>query len=440
VPVPLPFGSLPAALPALTNLRVTSSRDADVSGLTGLRRLAVTADRFGDDEWCDAVEGLSGLAALEDLDIDDGGRYKPLAPPSHLAPLTALTRLAMTYVPPELFSLPCAARLRRLELHSFDGLLEDDPGGGGGSGGRADGAAAAALAALARGAPLLERLRIHGEGLPDGATAGAPLGVGIEWPSLAHLQLTPWAAVLLAGCTFPRLSRLVAKFEYRERKLPPNDQLQAAVAALAAKARDHAALRVGSALCRTFDLAAVAAVPGLRHLSWSCGRDGPGAAAGDWARLAPSLDSLELEWPLAACQALTALTGLTRLFLYALHVAADGGGLGPVGTASLLARLPRLAHLRLLSGNRTVVFWVSPAVAAELARCPALRLLELEHRTDPLWRHEIGPADSANPRTPRPSAAWPPFAEALRAGGCRATVRPIPRHSVIFGKELDVEI
>jgi hypothetical protein len=223
-----------------------------------------------------------------------------LAPPSDLAPLTALTRLAVTCVPPELASLPLAARLRRLELRTFRGL-EDAPGGGGAGGGSA-GTAAAALAALARGAPLLERLSVievpegdedHIYGIDHTARAalGAPLGAGVCWPSLAHLQATPGAA----GCTFPRLSRLVARADFRCRDVP-TEQLQAALAALAAKARDHVALRVCSAEDVGFDLAAAAAVPGVHHLSWRCLRRSYDASAyaGVWARLPPSLESLEL--------------------------------------------------------------------------------------------------------------------------------------------------
>jgi hypothetical protein len=300
IPFSPPFGSLATALPALTQLRAATSRDADVSGLTGLRRLAVTA-KIDDDERCTAVEGLSGLTALEDLRLEcehrPWARPLTLAQPSDLAPLTALTRLAMTCVPPALGSLPLAARLRRLEMQAFGAA----PSGGGGGG--AAGTAAAALAALARGAPLLERLRIHVkdredwgdcelEDPPDELEPGAPLGAGVAWPSLTHLQTTPWAAVLLAGCTFPRLSRLVAWID-DEDGADPSEGLLAAVAALAAKARDHVVLRV----VQHWDcvLAAAAAVPGLRHLSWSCRWYGPGGVAPscDWARLAPSLESLE---------------------------------------------------------------------------------------------------------------------------------------------------
>jgi hypothetical protein len=292
-PLPPLFEGLPAALPALTQLRVVSCRDADVSGLTGLRRLAVRADDFRD-EWCTAVVGLPGLASLEDLVIMC--EHGPMAQPSDLAPLTALTRLAMTCVPPELPSHPLAARLRRLELQAF-GVLGDCPGGFGGSG--TGGAAAAALAALARGAPLLERLCIRTEDFdnyedmlcddPGDVDLGAPLGSNVSWPSLTHLQVTAWAALLLAGCAFPRLSRLVAKIGVAGGD--GGGALQAAVAALVAKARDHASLRV-----KQFNLATAAAAPRLRHLSWAFLRGGnPPAppAPSDWARLATSLESLE---------------------------------------------------------------------------------------------------------------------------------------------------
>jgi hypothetical protein len=435
VSVPTPFGSFPAALPALTRLRAASVRDADVSALTGLRRLAVTAGG-------DMVKGLSGLTALQDLQIN-GSRHEPLARASDLAPLAPLTRLAMTCVPAELASSPAAARLRRLELQSF-GTPGDSRCGRSRS--RPAPAALAALAALARGAPLLERLRIHEDEWaevdddvyeeeyeeddgdyasgavdfdhPGGGAFGTPLGPDVAWPSLEQLQVTPWAAVQLAGCTFPRLSRLVARIGYLRHV--SDVRLQAALAALAAKARDPAALRV-TITHHMLPLATAAAVPGLGHLSWAAGLGGNfSGTAGDWARLAPSLESLELRGPLqhACCVALAALTGLTRLSLFA----DAGGGLAPAEgaparTARVLATLPRLAHLRLLSHRSSRVSWGSPAVAAELARCPALRLLEVERPNDPMWWHYLGPAP-ANPRTP--------FAEALRAGGCRATVRPAP--------------
>jgi hypothetical protein len=252
VPIPLLSQGLPAALPALTNLRVSICHHADVSGLAGLRRLALQ-DQWIDNEPCPAVEGLSGLTALEDLCL--GGDCGPMAQPSDLAPLTALTRLEMLCVPPDFGSHPVAARLRRLELQSF-GVLFDAPRGGDGSG--ANGAAAAALAALARGAPLLERLRIHVgdrndvlmDDYPGDVELGAPLGPGVAWPSLTHLEVTPWAALLLADCAFPRLSRLVANIpEKADGKGIASDErhrvrraVRAAVAALAAKARDHAAL------------------------------------------------------------------------------------------------------------------------------------------------------------------------------------------------------
>jgi hypothetical protein len=461
-PVPTPFGSFPAALPALTQLRATSLRDADVSGLTGLRRLAVAPYRsvFRLFESCSAVEGLSGLTALEDLRLE-GSRSRPMARASDLAPLKALTRLAMTCVPADLASSPVAARLRRLELQAF-GPRADAPGAGGGGGGgggrRGAPAALAALAALAQGAPLLERLRIiqdddddsyDEEGgdeeeeeeeddaddgsdedydHPGGGAFGNPLGPGVAWPSLTHLQVSPWAAVLLAGCTFPRLSRLVAMIGVKS--FVSNARLQAALVALAAKARDHAAL-LGASGHDKLDLAAV---PGLRHLSWY----GSGTA-GDWARLAATLQSLELRGPLDACvEALAALTGLTSLSLSAdSHDGRAPAEGAPARVACVLAGLPRLAHLRLSSPTPSGIVWGSPAVAAALARCPALRLLEVEPPNDPLWRHELGPAHT-KPRMPRPSPLWQPFAEALRAGGCRATVRPAPDFG--FEEEFDFDV
>jgi hypothetical protein len=436
---------------ALTHLRVSSGQDADVSGLTGLRRLAVRADWFANDWWderCSAVEGLSGLTALEDLRLSC--ELGPLAQASDLAPLTALKRLAMTCVPPELASLPLAARLRRLELQAF-GFLEEAPGGGSGSG--ANGAAAAALAALARGAPLLERLRIRVEDYEwddsvapvsmlldhaGGVSLGPPLGPGVVWPSLEHLQVTAWAAVLLADCTFPRLSRLVARIGHRSHDggAAAHAPLQAALATLAPKARDQLALRAAQ---RHF---AAAVVPGLRHLSWACDSYSSGTAApsaSDWERLAPSLHSLELSAPLSACgDALAALTGLTLLHL---EITSDKtSGKQPARVACALARLPRLAHLRLSRIGSNGTCWGTPAVAAELARCPALRLLEVERPHDPLWRHELGPAHGADPCVPRPSPMWPPFADALRAGGCRATVRPAPDSNAMYAEAFDIEI
>jgi hypothetical protein len=381
--------------------------------------------------------------------------------PDDLAPLTELTQLVMLCVPPELPSHPVAARLRRLEMQAF-GVLEDAPGGGGGSG--ANGAAAASLAALARGAPLLEGLRIcvtagsprhEGfrvlHGYPLDVDLGAPLGPSVAWPSLTHLEVTPWAALLLAACTFPRLSRLVATVtEARgDRSFVLNEGLRA-LGALVAKARDYAGLLVdfyGRAPGAANLFAAVAAVPGLRHLLWGCRWPNDSAAPPScgWARLAPTLESLELEGSTLAAigyaEPLAALSRLTRLFVEAKDEdraaaappeprGARGDGeppAGPARTARALARLPLLTHLRLAS-RWCRPDWASPEVAAALAGCPALRLLEIDRPGDPLWRHEIGPARGDRSRMPRPSPAWHPFAEALRAGGCGAVVRPRPLH------------
>jgi hypothetical protein len=70
------LGASPA-LPALTHLQLGTIENADVSGLTRLRRLAVTGHYYKKHS---GVEGLSALTALG-----------PLAQPSDLAPLTALT-------------------------------------------------------------------------------------------------------------------------------------------------------------------------------------------------------------------------------------------------------------------------------------------------------------------------------------------------------------
>jgi hypothetical protein len=489
--LPLMSGSLLAALGSLTHLRASCCLDADVSALTRLRRLEVFAQGLCDQDPA-AVEGLSGLTALEDLRLDCDG--EPLAQPSDLAPLSALTRLAMTCVPPELASHPVAARLRRLELQAF-GVLEYAPAGGDGSG--ANGAAAAALAALARGAPLLERLRIRvlvrfefagrptllGDH-PGDVELGAPLGPGVAWPSLTHLQVTAWAALLLASCAFPRLSRLAADICEKggDQGIVSNERLRTAVAALAAKARDHVALRVNNRLSSNQVpdqpgadvLAAAAAVPGLRHLSWltytspTSWRGGTAPATpGDWARLAASLESLELVGYVPAfgyAEPLAALTGLTRLFLQVDSIyppddtaaAAQpplppaGGGREPgepytaraqlARAARALAVLPRLAHLRLTfpkgdGGYGCTSDWACPAVAAELARCPALRLLEIDRPDDPLWRHERGP----DPCAPLPSPAWPPFAKALRARGCDAAVRPVRASTGMHSEAFDIE-
>jgi hypothetical protein len=68
--LPPPFGSIPAALPALTGLRVGSSTDVDVSRFTGLRGLVVLAKgrRAGESraEGHPGVKGLSGLTTLEE--------------------------------------------------------------------------------------------------------------------------------------------------------------------------------------------------------------------------------------------------------------------------------------------------------------------------------------------------------------------------------------
>jgi hypothetical protein len=471
----------------LTSLRVFCDRDPDVSGHTGLRRLSV---RLPDYMPADAsvtfipVYGLSTLTALGDLRLECD--RLPLGQLEDLAPLTRLTQLAMTCVPPELPSLPLAARLRRLELQAF-GVLQTASGYFDGNG--ADGAASAALAALASGAPLLERLRISvikGDSwnlvmLRDYPVAaytppvelGPPLGPTVEWPSLTHLQVTPWAALLLGGCTFPRLSRVVATFseEGGDRSFVEDEQLRAAVLAMVTKARDHAGLLVQIpifAALFTADLFdAVAAIPGLRHLSWRClGRDPRFAAARsfDWASLAPTLESLHLriDEPLATlgyAEPLAALTGLTQLFLKSCNEdpaaapprgrgrARRRGGAAPAGparAARAVARLPRLAHLRLAfgwCGPGCDPAWGSPPVAAALARCPALRLLEIDRPGDPLWRHEVGPARGDNPRMPQPSAAWLPFVAALRAGGCGAVVRPgPPAEASAFDADFDVEV
>jgi hypothetical protein len=321
VPVPL-SGNLPAVLAALTNLRVSWHEAVDVSGLTGLRRLALRAV-FIDGHSDSIVKGLSRLTALEDLRFED--EHTPMARPSDLAPLTALTRLAMASVPPELASLPVAARLLRLELQAF-GALEGARRGGGGGG--TNGTAAAAFAALARGAPLLERLRIY-VGVDDwtldpflmpvfnDVELGDPLGPGVAWPSLTHLEVTPWAALLLAACAFPRLSRLAARIIEPSdgSDIASNEQLRTAVAALAAQARDHAALlfddyrHVGDDGAGV--LAAAAAVPRLRHLSWQHPprqswqpsrrhrRSAAAAPLSGWAPLAASLESLKLAGHLA---------------------------------------------------------------------------------------------------------------------------------------------
>jgi hypothetical protein len=418
-------------------------RDADVSGLTQLRRLEVWEP--GVDDGCTAVEGLSGLTALEDLSLE--GSRGPSAQPSALAPLSALTRLAMWCVPPELGSLPVAARLRRLELQAF-GVLQAAPGGGDGSG--ANGAAAAALAALARGAPLLERLRIrvtilgyqdeHGPFLladyPTGGVAlGAPLGPGVSWPSLTHLQVVPWAALLLAGCAFPRLSRFAAssKEERGGNGIVADGRLRTAIAALAAKARDHTSLWVNERELRfpgaAGVLAAAAAVPRLRHLSWThmlrAAGGAPAAPAGDWAPFAAALESLALVGPLSAfgyAEPLAALTCLTHLFLAVTSVDAAGGA--PVRAARALARLPRLVHLRVTFPQGSD--WGCPTVAAELARCPALRLLEIDGRNGRLWKLERDPPGGPRPHVSHPPPAWLPFARALRTGGFGGTVCPAP--------------
>jgi hypothetical protein len=307
---------------------------------------------------------------------------------------------------------------------------------------------------------------------PDDVTLGEPLGSDVAWPALTHLQVTPWASLLLHGCAFPRLSRLVAHVPEGRRSGDVLDEwLRPAVTSLASKARDHVAVVVDHLFVHEPEdwrvLAAAAAVPRLRHLTL-CGVTA--APSGGWARLPASLESVELSGSLAAfgyAEPLAALTGLTQLFLAvspcgltedaAAAGAAPPPPLQPAGRASegdepplgpecaglaraarALAGLPRLAHLRLTVtyGSAT---WASPAVAASLARCPALRLLEIGRPGDPLWRHELGLAHGAGPRVPRPSPAWRPFAEALRAGGFGGVVRPAPA-SRRYPTEFDLEI
>jgi hypothetical protein len=453
-----PFESLSAALPALTHLRLSASRNPDVSSLTGLRRLEVRAEgdaRFFGKVCCTAVNGLSGLTALEYLCLDDvriNSEHERLAQPSDLAPLTALTRLAMTAVPLELASHPVATRLRRLELQAFCPLT-DGPGG----------TLAAAFAALARGATLLERLVVrdninHPDRMPlpldhpDGVKCGAPLGAGVVWPSLTHLSLTPWAALLLAGSTFPRLSRLVATVAEGDDDAGhvPNKRLRKAVATLTAKARDHAALRVID-IVQDGTHTATAAPPGMHHLSWQClWRDkGPAAPPCGWALLAVSLASLEFSGCLHAlgyAEPLAALTSLTRLLLNNDTIS-NSAERRLVRAARALARLPRLVHLRLtfeydcgfMGVPESFAVWGSPLVAAALAGCPALRVLEIDYRHDPLWRHERGPAHGA---TCLPPPDWAAFTHALRAGGCGAALRPAsapPVDTRLFLTDFDVD-
>jgi hypothetical protein len=252
-------------------------------------------------------------------------------------------------------------------------------------------------------------------------------------------------------CAFPRLSRLAASVTEAggASGIAPNEQMRVAVAGLAAKARDHAALLVGDhqygAPTAAGVLAAAAAIPGLRHLSWKRSwHTWHGAAAAPpraWARLAASLGSLELAGPLAVfgyAEPLAALTGLTRLFLAIppKNAGSKGGtSSAPARAARALARLPWLAHLRITSPESPDKSsgWGRPAVAAELARCPALRLLEIDSCRSALWRHERVPACGLGPPSsivPRPPSAWSPFAQALRAGGSVATVQPAPEESL----------
>jgi hypothetical protein len=448
--------SFAAALPALTSLRVSSSKNLHVPALTGLRRLEVRAEDcpLPYETICSAVEGLSALTALQDLRLE--GRGLPLARPSDLAPLTALTRLAMTCVPLELAPHPLAARLRRLELQGFDDF-NDFVGG----------PAAAALAALAGGAPLLERLVIRVDDSyrwdaddlllqhqPISFDIGEPLGAGVSWPSLTHLEMTSWAAALLADCAFPRLSRVSAFIvEGHDSEFHiPKEQLRTAVAALAAKARDHAALRVIDFGEGVFHAAATAAPPGPRApappvVAALLARRRPRGAARRLGAPRGLAESLELTGPLADfgyAEPLAALTGLTRLLLNSEdgvplpEDAAFWGDDPPPALAAgalvraprALARLPRLAHLRLTFDLVDGFFcrfesdstWLSLLVAAALARCPTLRLLEVGR-----------PEQRLSPR-------WAAFGKALRAGGCGAELRPAPAsEGAVFAREFGVE-
>ncbi|KAI8476951.1 MAG: hypothetical protein J3K34DRAFT_516207 [Monoraphidium minutum] len=166
------FQALSAYLPRLTELRthIRDEAEAELQGFTGLRRLALRLV----DSSCEGgnwgkMQGLSALTSLESLELT--GDFKFLSfHSSDLAPLSALTRLRLQAAPRDLPSCPAGSRLLRLELSDFGG---DQP-------------PARLLAALARGAPCLDRLRI--DDLDYKEQLGGLLGADVTWPRLTHLQ------------------------------------------------------------------------------------------------------------------------------------------------------------------------------------------------------------------------------------------------------------
>ncbi|KAI8476943.1 MAG: hypothetical protein J3K34DRAFT_516200 [Monoraphidium minutum] len=416
------FQLLPAQLPRLTELRshIQAESIAKLAGLTRLRRLALTLQPTGDWGNWGAVEGLPALTNLESLELrgDDFVSFKA----SDLAPLSALTRLCLQSASARgLPSCPAAGRLLRLELRDFGG--EEPP--------------APLLAALARGAPCLERMRIAfylesscGEPFPFGFDAwndaskeeqlGGLLGADITWPRLTHLQVGSWAAVVMAGCIFPRLLHLCLGLGNGW-----DEEVLSAACELAAKARERVLL--GAKLRHTdtsalsgftlftrgdFDpiVGCAARIPRLSGLSLeACG------AWGSWEPLAGGgLTSIHL-YGHPTSDVCCGLSLLTRLESLALTPTPFTNGFGnpvapaprpPLAIAESLAALPRLTHLRFglddweeglappdlqqAARERSALPPPPPppdAAALLLARCPRLRVLEVGREGSPLWSH-----------------------------------------------------
>ncbi|KAI8473703.1 MAG: hypothetical protein J3K34DRAFT_173585 [Monoraphidium minutum] len=159
------FPALAAYLPHLTELRahISAEGQAELHGLTSLRRLELFLDQNDGDEAGNYGEmmGLSALTNLESLELRRQGHFYSFFT-SDLQPLSALTRLKRA--PLDLPSCHAASRLVRLELGDLGRHVIDRPR-----------RTAQLLAALARGAPRLERLRVSRRDSVAGACLGRRL-------------------------------------------------------------------------------------------------------------------------------------------------------------------------------------------------------------------------------------------------------------------------